>query len=303
VSELFADFSSTLEFAAVYAILALAVYVAMWTGVLSLASIPVAALAGFLSSFLVVEHGWSFYPAAAVAVFACGLASWALGLALLRLDSHYIALATIGLILMTGVLVLNGGAFTGGVLGRPVPRTVDDVGIYATLGAAALGVASLRRSRFGIAAEAVRHQPEVVATLGVDPLKVQRCGCAISGVLAGVGGCLLADLLQYINATTYSSDLAFVVLASVVLGGAYHWFGALVGTVIFAFIPEVVSQFWEDGRDLLNGVILVAVMLLLPGGLVDPYRRAQRAERRARERSSIESGSPVPVLLDERPAR
>ncbi len=72
--------------------------------------------------------------------------------------------------------------------------------------------------------------------------------------------------------TPSSWTLAFVALAAVVLGGAFHWLGALVGGVVFTVLPELLRGWFDQADQILNGIILIVIMIFLPRGLVDPTR-------------------------------
>jgi branched-chain amino acid transport system permease protein len=66
----------------------------------------------------------------------------------------------------------------------------------------------------------------------------------------------------------------------VVLGGAYHWFGSVIGAAVFTGMPVYISQYITAGQSIINGALLLAIIIFLPGGLIDPLRWRRLVERR-----------------------
>lgn len=268
-----APWLSTFEFGLVHALFALSTFAALWSGVLSLAAVSFGAAAGFGYVALAGDGQMPLVLGLLAGGAIGGLVAYACALAFLRLSSHYLAMATIALVLITRVLVINLGDLTGGASGTSLSRQSEWWWLVIVVGLVAWVFERLRSSRFGLAVECVREDPDVAASLGIDPRHIQRISFALSGVIGGIGGVLFADLLRYIGPNTYYVDLAFVMLASVVLGGAYHWAGAIAGALIFTALPELLGEFLDRGQDIANGIILIVIMLYLPRGVIDPARR------------------------------
>lgn len=265
------QFLPVFEFSLCYALFALSTYAALSTGVLSLAAAAFGAVAGFMSVHL-LDKGVPFLVVVLCGMVVGAVVSVVVSLPILRLESHYLALATLALVLISRVFVLNLPELTGGAAGMVVTRTAVTWELVLVVVAAAWVLGRLRRSRFGLAAEAARQDASVAAGLGVNVTQVRRTAMALSGGLAGAGGVMLANVLGYIGPDSYYTHLSFTMLAAVVLGGAYHWAGPIVGAVIFTMLPEILRQFLEHGETIANGIILIVIMIFLPRGLVDPVR-------------------------------
>lgn len=306
---LLAQFLPALEFAVCYALFALSTYAALSTGILSLASAAFGAVSGFLSVYLLLEFFWPFWLVVVVGALVGAAMGLLVSLPILRLGTHYLALATLALVLVTRVFVLNLSEVTGGAAGVAVPRVVQTWELFAILGVIAWVLARMRRSRFGLAAEAVREDEQVAASLGTSVLGIRRKAMALSGALAGIGGVLLANVLGYIGPDTYYIHLSFTMLAAVVLGGAYHWAGGVVGALVFTLLPEALRQYVDHGETIANGVILVLIMLFLPRGIVDPTRLVKRRSKKAAARAEtgpapddvalVEAGTPRNEVVGE----
>lgn len=280
LSDWWAAYESTLAFAMVNAFFALSTYAVMATGILSFATVAFAAAGGFLGVQLLAVFGvpvWLALPAAALA--GC-VASVAVSLVFLRLESHWLALASLALILITRILVLNSPMLTGGVNGLTVPLEAPLWLLALLLAGTALVFWRLSASWYGIAARAVREDPAVASSLGIAPKRVQLIAFAISGGVGGLGGVLLAMVLQFISPETFYINIAFTMIAAVVLGGSYHWAGAIVGALVFTALPVLMQALVPAVQDVANGMALLVIMIVLPRGLVDP--RAWRARQAAK---------------------
>ena len=264
---------STAAFASIYAMFALSTYAVLWTGVFSVASVFFGACGGYLYANLQNHFGYGLIvglPAGmAIGAFAALIVSYML----LHLESHYMAMATIAIVLISQVFILNFTAVTNGAAGETLTTHATLLTLLVILAVFCFFFSRLRRSRFGMAAQVVREDPKVAATLGIDPIRIRRIGFLLSGVVGGAGGVLLADRLQYISGDSYYITLAFTMLASVVLGGAYHWLGAVVGAFVYAFLPLLLQNGLGNYDLVVNGVLLIIIMIYLPRGIIDPGRR------------------------------
>ncbi len=276
MSSLIDQYAVTLEFSVAFALFALSTYVALRGGILSLAAAPLAAVAGFTSLILIEDYGIPIELMLVIGVVVGIVAALVASLPLLRLDSHWVALASIAFVLMGRVVVLNLESVTKGAVGAPITRTIEPWHLIAVLVVVSWIMSRHRRSRLGLAAEAVRTFPEVASSLGVDVISTRRSLWIFSGALAGLAGVVYANLVQFLSPDTFYVNVAFVMLAAVVLGGAHHWFGALVGALVFTLLPDVLRHYLDEGETIVNGVLLIAIMIFMPRGLIDPTRRVRR---------------------------
>ena len=273
-------YQSTIAFAIVNAFFALSTYAVLAAGILSFATVTYAAIGGFVGARLVLQTGLDpllLLPAAAV---AGALLAYVVALIFLRLESHWMALASLALILITRVVVINVPSVTGGVNGLSLPVKLP-LFVLAILLAVAIAVFyRLSVSWFGIASRAVREDPAVASSLGIAPKRIQTIAFVISGAVGGLGGMLLALVLQFLSPDTYFVNIAFTMIAAVVLGGSYHWIGAIIGAAVFTALPVIAQAIVPHFQEVANGIVLLLIMIFLPRGLVDP--RAIRLRRAAR---------------------
>jgi branched-chain amino acid transport system permease protein len=159
-----------------------------------------------------------------------------------------------------------------------VPMTAPLGALALVLAIAALVYWRLSASWVGIAGRAVREDLAVATALGVPPRKIQLIAFIVSGATGGVGGMLLALTLQFLSPDTYFIHIAFTMIAAVVLGGSYHWAGAILGAAVFTALPVALQAVAPDYEKVANGVVLLLIMIFLPRGLIDP--RFWRLRRR-----------------------
>ncbi|MGX1703156.1 branched-chain amino acid ABC transporter permease [Microbacterium sp. NPDC055357] len=289
---------TTLQFAGVSALFALAIYASLWTGVLSLAPVFFGAFTAFTFAYLVGSLGLPAVVGFVLCIVVGAIVGAITALLLIRLDSHYLAMATIAMVLIGRVIILNVPELTGGATGTRVPGELGSwLWLIGVLVVAGFIMWRLGASRFGLAADAVREDPAVAETLGISPRRVQFIGMVISGALGGAAGVLQASFLQYIGPDTFYTHLGFVSLAAVVLGGAFYWLGPIVGAIVFTILPEILRGPMGDFDRVVTGVLLVVIIIYLPRGLVDMRRmrllRARWDSRRAKKTGagSAESNS------------
>lgn len=270
LQDFWATYRSTLAFAIVNSFLALSTYAVLSAGILSFATVTYAAFGGFLGARMVMATGIDPMLALPAAAAAGAILSYVVALIFLRLESHWMALASLALILITRVVVINMPNVTGGVNGMSVPLTVSlgMLGVLLALGALVFWRLSV--SWYGIAAQSVREDTAVASSLGISPRKIQTIAFVISGAVGGLGGMLLAGVLQFISPDTYFVNIAFTMIAGVVLGGSYHWTGVIIGAALFTALPVIAQAIIPEFQDVANGIVLLLIMIFLPRGLVDP---------------------------------
>ncbi len=285
ILDFWAAYGSTLMFSIVNAFLALSTYAVLSTGVLSFATVVFAAVGGFIATQAVAHLGTPIYLAFPLAALGGGLAAAIVGVAFLRLEGHWMALASLALVLITRVTVLNTPKLTGGVNGLIVPMTVSFTELVVLLALVALFFYRLQNSWYGLASRAVREDAAVASTMGISPYQIQFIATIISGIVGGIGGAALAFMLQFISPETYFIGMAFTMIASTVLGGSFHWFGPIMGAAVFTALPVTMQAIVPSVEDVAKGIVLLVTMIFLPRGLIDPRAAGLRKAAKLREKT------------------
>ena len=196
------------------------------TGVLYLAFGAVGAM-GALIAWQVQQDGWPGWASWIVCILFSGVVTLGYGMIfgppLAGRDPLVRAVATLGLTLVLfGAMDLlwttSGGAVrslslptdTGGFsVGGVQVNWTQVISIAAGVALTAGTAAFLRFTKIGTAMRAMANDREITATLGVPVRRVEAAAWFGAGILAGIGGLLLADLVQ-LDATT----LTFLVISS-----------------------------------------------------------------------------------------
>jgi branched-chain amino acid transport system permease protein len=142
---------------------------------------------------------------------------------------------------------------------------------------------NLLRSRVGRALIAQRDNQTSAATNGVNVAVYKTLIFGTSAAFAGIAGSLLMIQRPQATETRFGVTLAIYLFVGLVLGGVATISGAIPGAILFVFVPFYTSL-WStnfsflEGRlvapaDLLYGVLLLAVVFVLPGGVMDGIRR------------------------------
>jgi branched-chain amino acid transport system permease protein len=286
ILDLWAAYGTTVVFSLINGFFALSTYAVLSTGVLSFTTVVFAAVGGFLAAQMVNHLGVSIYVTFPVAALGGGIAAALVAAAFLRLESHWMALASLALVLITRVVALNAPVLTGGVNGLVVPMRVDPLDVAILLAITAFVFYRLHNSWYGLASRAVREDAAVASTMGIPPKRIQFIAFLISGVVGGLGGAALAFTLQFLSPETYFIGIAFTMIASTVLGGSFHWLGPIVGALVFTALPMTMQAIVPQIEDVAKGVALLLIMIFLPRGLIDP--RAIRLRRAAKRRQMVE---------------
>jgi branched-chain amino acid transport system permease protein len=140
---------------------------------------------------------------------------------------------------------------------------------------ALIAVAIFERSPLGAALMGARDQPRRMNALGYHVWAIRFWACMFSGLLTAIAGILFVYYTQFISPQTLALTSSAEVLLMVISGGAGTLFGPVVGAALVVIVKSVVSGFIERWNMLL-GFIFVAIVILMPEGLVPGSRRIWR---------------------------
>ena len=166
--------------------------------------------------------------------------------------------------------------------GRPEPFGLDlttpNAFYYTTLVVFLVAFATVIvfvRSPMGAALMGTRDQPRRMNALGYHVWAIRFWACMFSGLLTSVSGVLFVYYTQFISPQAVDLTASAEVLLMVISGGAGTLFGPIVGAALVIVVKSVVSGFLERWNMLL-GFIFVAIVILMPEGLVPGSARLWR---------------------------
>ncbi|WP_298015815.1 branched-chain amino acid ABC transporter permease [uncultured Castellaniella sp.] len=242
----------------------------------------------------------------ALAAFFAGLVGFLSSFLLLRGNDLSRLMVTLGVALMLYELANKFTSITGGVDGMPGVEIKPILGIfnfdmfgrvgfiYSVIVLFVLFWLARRMvySPFGQSLRGIRMNVLRMPALGVPVnrrlVKIYTIGAAY----AGVAGALLAQTNQFVSLDVLSFQRSADLLLILILGGAGHLYGGLVGAVVFVminyFLSDMNPQYWQFWL----GLILVLVVLFARGGILGTAQQWMRSARhRAQATARTESSS------------
>jgi branched-chain amino acid transport system permease protein len=216
--------------------------------------------------------------AAAAAVFALPI-----GAAAFRLRGAYFAVGTLALGEILRTTVAN-------VLPEISTLSTGDIGsyrlshrYYLALALASLSIVMtglLGASRAGLGMRAIREDEDAAEASGVGALWLKLFALVLSTGLAGLAGGLFAFYhISYYPSHAFSPTWTFDALLMTFIGGVGTLHGPVLGAVVYVTLKEYLAVRWVDFHLLIFGGIFIAIVLLLPGGLVQAGARVRRLFR------------------------
>ncbi len=250
---------------------------------------------------ILMKAGLSFWVGLPVAMAGCFLIGLGLGFPALRVQTIYLAFATLGFNTAVWLVMRNEEWLTGGTFGinniaRPGLFGFSLDGnlayYYFVLGMTVLLAAllwGLLRSPWGKAFTALRDNPIRAESLGVNIQAYTLLSFAIGAVYAGIAGALFASLVQFIEPAPFTVGASIMMYLMVVVGGPGYFFGPLLGSAVGVLLPEWL-RFAQAWYLFVFGVAVILLMRWLPDGLLSIPDRL-RAKRLAREASAARAAA------------
>jgi branched-chain amino acid transport system permease protein len=248
-------------------------------GIMSLGYAGLMGFGAYTAAILSRDLGMNMWEAmpfsAAVAAFFAGV----FGLPSLRISGHHFAITTYVMCELLRIALTNGGNFTGAATGLDLPPIGTVLGVNMDkLGNAYLLVAGfmlasmlvtyiIGNSRYGRTLRSIRENEQLARSVGINTNMHKIGAFMLSGLFAGVGGDLQAYNFRHISPDLYGGAISLYFALMVMLGGPRTIFGPLTGAVIVTFLPEVMRIDPVDSR-IAYGLALIAVIMLLPGGII-----------------------------------
>ncbi|MBM3557727.1 MAG: branched-chain amino acid ABC transporter permease [Alphaproteobacteria bacterium] len=239
-----------------------------------------------------LKSGISFWLGLPLGALLCFIVGLGLGFPALRVQTIYLAFATLGFNTALWLVMRNEERFTGGTFGinniaRPGLGGLSLDGnlayYYFVLGAALLLAAlmwGLLRSPWGKAFQALRDNPIRAESLGVDTRGYTLLSFAVGAAYAGLAGGLYASQVQFIDPSLFTVGQSIMMYLMVVVGGPGYFLGPVLGSAVGVLLPEWL-RFAHSWYLFAFGAAVVLLMIWLPDGLLSLPERL-RAWRQAR---------------------
>lgn len=231
-----------------------------------------------LPAFL-TQHTVPFWAALILGALGAVVLALVVGFPVARLRGHYLALATLAVIIVVAVLLTNMRGYTRGPLGiNGIPPRTTLLWIYSCVVITLYAVHRMTSSTFGRALEAIRDDEHAAAALGIPVGQYRLFALAFGAAFAGVAGALWAHLVTAITPNTFSVAMSFQLVVMVVVGGAGSFWGPIIGASFLTLLTEIIrpieTRYQVYGiSQIVTALILIAFLAFRPQGIIPATRR------------------------------
>ncbi|MFP5224351.1 MAG: branched-chain amino acid ABC transporter permease [Actinomycetota bacterium] len=228
----------------------------------------------------------NFYIAIPLVILVAMIIGVMIGMPVLRLRGDYLAIVTLGFGEIARVLLTSDWlrGFVGGAQGVRDVTSASFLGfdfrdpqhfVYLATVFVAIGIfvsSRLQDSRTGRAWSAMREDEQVAEAMGVNTIRYKLLAFSMGAAVGCLSGALFAVQIGSLAPTSFRVLVSIQALALIILGGLGSVRGVIIGALVLVGIPEVLTEF-DQFRLLLYGVVLMAMMILRPQGLLPPKRK------------------------------
>jgi branched-chain amino acid transport system permease protein len=254
------------------------------TGYVSFGHVAFFGAGAYTTAILIVKASWSWPAAALAGGVVAVLLAVVIGYPCLRLKGPYFAIAMLGLNEVLRALVSYFEGLTGGGLGLSLPTLDATFDIYYAMGLIAVAVTALTyaivTSRFGLRLMTIREDEVAAEAMGIDTFRHKLYAFLLSAVGAGIVGGLAARDQGYIEPISVFPLLTTITMIVMALfGGKGTVWGPVLGAAVLFVFQEVVWARFIYLHQLFFGAIIVAVVLLMPRGVLGLLQMKYRLPR------------------------
>ncbi len=255
-----------------------------FAGQISLGHAAFYGLGAYISGILTASYGWPIFLSIPVAVLTTAIVGLLVGIPTLKLEGHYLVMATLGFNIIVSIILVQWDAMTGGPSGlagipylKAFSISIDSDRKFYYLVWAVLGVLfclslNLIDSRVGRALRAIGEDPISASALGI-PVERYKVGIfVVSALYAAVAGSLYAHYVTFISPKTFDFFYSIEVVTMVVVGGIGSLWSGLAGAAILTMLPEIL-EIVKEYNVLVYGAVLMAVLVFFPEGLLPGIKK------------------------------
>lgn len=253
-------------------------------GQLAFANAAFYGIGAYTAGILMHHYKLPVLLAIAAAGVAGSLAGALVSLPALRgIRSFYLAIVTLAFGELMRWVYINADAWTLGSMGLHVPRpslfgiplATEMQKYYLFLAIViplVLATGNILRSRVGRAFATIKDNELAAAALGIPTAVYMMMAFAWSGLVVGIAGSLYAVLVRHISPEAFNLLELILHFGIVIIGGLGSLAGSIIGALVMTMSPELLRDF-PGYEELLIALLMIAILLFLPGGLVTLFAR------------------------------
>jgi branched-chain amino acid transport system permease protein len=260
------------------------------------------AVGAYVTAILIDRYEMHYLATLPIAMIVCFIIGYLFGVPALRLEGHYLALATFALAIAVPQFLKyrHFEPLTHGVQGinifKPDPPfgipLSPDQWLYIVVLVCAVTMFVIARNivygRMGRAMMAIRDQPLAADTMGINSARTKAITFGISALYVGLAGALHAIIFEFVSPDSFRFELSIAILVGAVIGGIATLSGAVIGGFFVQFIEKYadaatkwITQAVHLPIELepwtIYGIVLIVLMYTMPmgvaGGIFALWRR------------------------------
>lgn len=296
---------SIINFVGIYIVLAVSLNLTNgFTGLFSLGHPGFMAVGGYVAAILtfpasrkasllpalpewLAAQQWTLLPAVLVGGFCAALTALLIGFPVLRLRGHYLAVATLGFLIIVQVLITNLDSYTRGPLGLNGLPSLTHLGwVYFWMVVTLYVCWKIKHSSLGRTMLAIRENELAAECLGVPLAQTRIFALVCSAFFAGIAGGLWAHLVTAITPTSFSIVMAFNLVVMVVIGGTGSITGACLAAILLTSMAEVLRPLEERWgaygmSEIIIALGLISILIWRPQGIMGSREPAWLESKKA----------------------
>lgn len=237
-------------------------------------------LGAYVPAILIKKAGWYWLASLAAAPILCAVASVFIAVFCVRLSGIYLGMLSFAFQMLLYTVILKWSDLTGGDDGLSGLTVTGLPSHPAALYYLALGLVfaslvflwCLVRSPFGTGLRAIKNNAAKCQAIGINVAYHRGVAFMIAGAFAGLAGGLsaLANQSVFPGWLNWSASAVPIVIA--VLGGMRHFFGPVVGALVYVLLQTLLTGYTEYWAMLL-GILIIAIVMLMPNGIMGWFER------------------------------
>ena len=252
-----------------------------WGGVVSLGQMGLMGVGGITAANLIADRNSDFFVVLGASAVAGGGVALVIGLPGLRVIGQYLAVTTLAFAVVMEQYVVKPALHESFFPPRfERPKLWGEIDLenekwmyvctLAVVVLAAGALFNLRRARAGRSIAAVRDNERRAAAAGINGVEARLAGFVFAGMVCGFAGALHATTLHSVGEQTYPASTSLLLFSMAVIGGA-----TITGTIGGVALVQYLGYLFPRYKLLLTGVGLLAILMVLPGGVSQGLERVR----------------------------
>jgi branched-chain amino acid transport system permease protein len=261
-----------------------------YTNLISLAGAVFFGVGAYGTSILTIKFGISLVPAMFLAAGFAVLVGLVIAIPVLRLEEVFLAIATLGFVMISTEIAKSGGELNGGEngMGAPAPvlfglaltdRTFHLL-IAVVLAFAFWLAKNLHHSRFGRGFLAIKGSDIAARSIGLNTTYLKLIAFGVCAFYCGLSGALYAPLVRFIDPSVFNIMVSISFVSMVIIGGLGSISGSVLGAIFVVGAPQFLTYIgFDQFQRSLYGLAMILSLIFLPNGLASLFKTEQEKRK------------------------